>query len=123
MADAEKRKRPSRALSVLLGAALWHLACGGPQKQGEAGAICFRTDDCAVGFACVPETNGASKRVCSSDLSGIVPKGDAPPGEAAATPTAVASAPEPASGGAESAGRGTGGGAGAAEGLLAGTGG
>lgn len=74
------------------------MACGGPQKPIDGGAVCFRSDDCKVGFACVPETKGSSKRVCSADLSSIVYMVDGAPPEAAA-PT-----PDAATGGSDAAG-------------------
>src|SRR6478752_4800237 len=61
-----------RALVLLVTGAVWALACGGPQPLGAQGSVCFRADDCKAGLACVPEAVGATKHVCSADLSGIV---------------------------------------------------
>src|SRR5450432_2145185 len=73
-----------RALSLAALGSVWAVACGGPQKQGAAGSVCFRTDDCQDGLACVPTAKGSSKSVCGSDLSGIVSMVDGAPAEAAA---------------------------------------
>ena len=53
-------------------------ACGGPQKLGEAGATCFRDDDCRPGLACVAPSAMDSKRVCSSDLTPLISMVDGP---------------------------------------------
>jgi hypothetical protein len=51
-------------------------ACGGPQKAGKKGAVCFRDDDCALGLVCVaPE--GTTARVCTDDVGGILSEVDA----------------------------------------------
>ncbi len=73
-----------RGLALLGLGAVWAAACGGPQKQAGAGAVCFRTDDCQTELACVPEAIGSSTRVCSADASGIVSMVDGAPLEAAA---------------------------------------
>jgi hypothetical protein len=73
-----------RGLALLGLGVVWAAACGGPQKQAGAGAVCFRTDDCQTELACVPETIGSSTRVCSADASGIVSMVDGAPLEAAA---------------------------------------
>ncbi|HEX3853861.1 MAG TPA: hypothetical protein VHW01_23015 [Polyangiaceae bacterium] len=73
-----------RGLALLGLGAVWAAACGGPQKQAGAGAVCFRTDDCQTELACVPEAIGSSTRVCSADASGIVSMVDGAPFEAAA---------------------------------------
>ena len=56
------------------GGALWLaglVACGGPERIGDAGATCFRDDDCGYGLVCaVP--SGASERVCTADVSGLI---------------------------------------------------
>ena len=125
-----------RGLALLGLGVVWAAACGGPQKQAGAGAVCFRTDDCQTELACVPETIGSSTRVCSADASGIVSMVDGAPLEAAAPmPDAAAggsyagnmatpmgganaagatSAPSGGSSGAGSAGAPTSGGAGSA---------
>src|SRR6478735_6158092 len=73
MPGARNRRLPVwRALLLLGVAGVWAMACGGPQPLGAAGSVCFRADDCQAGLACVPETVGAAKHVCSADLSGIV---------------------------------------------------
>jgi hypothetical protein len=74
-----------RGLALLGLGVIWAAACGGPQKQAGAGAVCFRTDDCQDGLACVPEAMGSATRVCSADLSGIVAMVDGAPLEAAAS--------------------------------------
>ncbi len=84
-----KRARSSllpvlRALSLLTLGGVWAVACGGPQQPGAAGSVCFRTDDCKDGLACVPTAVGASTSVCSMDLTGIVSMVDGAPIEAAA---------------------------------------
>jgi hypothetical protein len=73
-----------RGLAMLGLGVVWAMACGGPQKQAGAGAVCFRTDDCQTELACVPEAIGSSTRVCSADASGIVSMVDGAPLEAAA---------------------------------------
>jgi hypothetical protein len=73
-----------RALSVAALGTVWVLACGGPQEQGGPGSVCFRTDDCKNGLACVPTAKGSTKSVCGSDLSTIVSMVDGAPAEAAA---------------------------------------
>lgn len=51
-------------------------ACGGPQKAGKSGSVCFRDDDCVLGLVCVaPE--GSTDRVCSDDVTGIISEVDA----------------------------------------------
>jgi hypothetical protein len=98
-----------RALGSIGLGAVWAVACGGPQKQVDGGAVCFRSDDCKVGFACVPETMGSSKRVCSADLSSIVFMVDGAPPEAAAPASDAATGGSdggvpPAAGGSDAAG-------------------
>ena len=52
------------------------VACGGPQKAGKSGSVCFRDDDCVLGLVCVaPE--GSTDRVCSDDVTGIISEVDA----------------------------------------------
>ncbi|MEP7050639.1 MAG: hypothetical protein ABJB12_09815 [Pseudomonadota bacterium] len=75
-------ERLLRALGLLGLGAIAGLACGGPQEQAGRGAVCFRTEDCQVGFACVPEAAGSSKRVCGNDLTLIVSTVDGAPPEA-----------------------------------------
>src|SRR6188472_540586 len=51
-------------------------ACGGPQKAGTEGTVCFRDDDCVLGLVCtVPE--GKTGRVCTSDVGGLISEVDA----------------------------------------------
>src|SRR5450755_4746572 len=88
-------QRPTlfRGLGLLGLGVVWAAACGGPQKQTGAGAVCFRFDDCQPGFACVPQTKGSSTSVCSADAGGIVSMVDGAPLEAAAPmPDAAAAA-------------------------------
>lgn len=105
-----------RALAPLGLGLVVAMACGGPQKQTGAGAVCFRTDDCRPGYACVPEAAGSSKRVCSTDLTLIVSTVDgAPPsavGDAGASSDGVPAIGGDAStaGGTANAGAATGGG-------------
>src|SRR6187551_2844287 len=73
MSRARNRRLPVvRAVGLLALGSVWAVACGGPQSLGAAGSVCFRADDCQAGLACIPETMGAAKHVCSADLSGIV---------------------------------------------------
>jgi hypothetical protein len=73
-----------RGLSVLALGSIWAIACGGPQKQGEAGSVCFRADDCKDGLVCVATAADPSKSTCTNDLSSIVSMVDGAPTEAAA---------------------------------------
>ena len=52
--------------------AAWLLAssCGGPAKEGGAGADCFRVSDCQAGLVCIDHK-------CTSDLTSIVMHEDA----------------------------------------------
>jgi hypothetical protein len=104
-----------RALSLVGLGSVWAMACGGPQEPGAAGSVCFRTDDCKDGLACIPTAKGSSKSVCGTDLTGIVAMVDGAPIEAAA---AVGDASGGAGGAATS-----GGAAGAAAGGKPATGG
>src|SRR6187551_1552041 len=84
MSCARNRRLPLfRALTLLGIVGIWAVACGGPQPLGATGSVCFRADECQAGLACVPETMGAAKHVCSADLSGIVSMvdGAAPDGD------------------------------------------
>jgi hypothetical protein len=73
MSRARNRRLPFlRALVLLGGVGVWAVACGGPQPLAGSGAVCFRADECQAGLACIPETPGAAKHVCSADLMGIV---------------------------------------------------
>ncbi|HMJ52178.1 MAG TPA: hypothetical protein VK540_08880 [Polyangiaceae bacterium] len=38
--------------------------CGGPAKEGGAGAECFRAEECAAGLVCLDER-------CTSDLTSV----------------------------------------------------
>src|SRR6478735_4562222 len=100
MSRARHRVLPVFRVLVLLGVgAVWAIACGGPQPLGAAGSVCFRADECQAGLACVPETMGATKHVCSADLSGIVSMVDGAPTEAGEMPETGGSAPTPEGGG------------------------
>lgn len=78
------------------------IACGGPQNAGDAGATCFRDDDCAYGLVCaIP--NGSSARTCTADVSGLISKVD--PGLLGAGGAMAGTAGVPA-GGAPAAGAG-----------------
>jgi hypothetical protein len=80
-------------------------ACGGPQKAGNAGAVCFRDDDCALGLVCaIPE--GGTARVCTSDVGGLISEVDAGIAYGGAA-TAGSAAGGAASGGTPSANGGT----------------
>jgi hypothetical protein len=79
MSRARNRLPAIRVLSVLGLAGAWAVACGGPQPLGSTGSVCFRADECQAGLACIPETVGATKHVCSADLSGIVAMVDGAP--------------------------------------------
>ena len=82
-----------RALFLLGVGGVWAVACGGPQPLGSAGTVCFRADECQAGLACVPETQGAAKHVCSGDLSGIVSMVDGAAPETGDTPDGMGGAP------------------------------
>ncbi len=124
MSCARNSRQPLLRVLALLGlAGGWAVACGGPQPLAGSGAVCFRTDECQAGLACIPETSGATKHVCSSDLTGIIsmvdgaaPDGDVPEAMGGASGAAAAGAPasagaalsagaagKPAAGGAPSA--------------------
>jgi hypothetical protein len=64
---ARARTRLLRAALVLVAA-----GCGGPQKLGDAGATCFRDDDCNAGFICVAPTADDIHRVCSTDPTPLI---------------------------------------------------
>jgi hypothetical protein len=57
---------------VAAGAATWaalaaivgSLSCGGPAKEGEAGADCYRAEECAAGLVCIDKK-------CTSDLTSV----------------------------------------------------
>ncbi|MEI9939977.1 MAG: hypothetical protein WDO69_22375 [Pseudomonadota bacterium] len=73
MSRARNRSLPLLRAAALLGlTGVWAVACGGPQPLGASGSVCFRADECQAGLACVPETQGSTKHVCSADLSGII---------------------------------------------------
>src|SRR5450432_807500 len=115
MKHARSRRLPLlRALSLLGLGSVWAIACGGPQAPGAAGSVCFRTDDCKDGLACVPTAKGSSKSVCGTDLTDIVAMVDGAPLEAAAGGGAGAGASGGASGAAAGGKAATGGAAGAA---------
>jgi len=116
-----------RALVLFGVAGVWAVACGGPQPLGGAGSVCFRADECQAGLACVPESQGAAKHVCSADLSGIVSMVDGAAPEAGDMPDGMGGTPAqagaPATAGAQSnpgtAGKPSGGGAPGAAGSSA----
>jgi len=94
MSRARNRRLPVLRALVLFGlGGVWAVACGGPQPLGAAGSVCFRADDCQAGLACVAETLGAAKHVCSADLSGIVSMVDGAPLEGGDMPEATGGAP------------------------------
>jgi len=94
MSRARNRRLPVLRALVLFGlGGVWAVACGGPQPLGAAGSVCFRADDCQAGLACVAETLGAEKHVCSADLSGIVSMVDGAPLEGGDMPEATGGAP------------------------------
>jgi hypothetical protein len=76
-----KGSRPSavawRWLPVL--PLLFGAGCGGPQSLGDAGAQCFRDDDCAPGLICVAPPTDAVNRVCSSDPTPLISNVEGPP--------------------------------------------
>jgi len=111
MSRARNSRLPVLRVLALLGlGGVWAVACGGPQPLGGAGSVCFRADECQAGLACVAESPGATKHVCSADLSGIVSMVDGAPFEGGEQPDATAGAPAtsqagaPASAGAEPSG-------------------
>jgi hypothetical protein len=63
------RRRQGAAFIIV-----WALsACSAqPTLQGEGGR-CFQVADCKPGLVCVPQSNQA--RICSGDLSSLVPEG------------------------------------------------
>lgn len=87
-----------RVLVVLGVGGVWAIACGGPQPLGAAGSVCFRADECQAGLACVPESMGAAKHVCSADLSGIVSMVDGAPPDGDLVDGTGGSAPLPEGG-------------------------
>jgi hypothetical protein len=94
MSRARNRRLPILRTLVLIGlGGTWAIACGGPQPLGAAGSVCFRADECHPGLACVPESLGASKHVCSADLSGIVSMVDGAAPEAGDMPEAMGGSP------------------------------
>lgn len=104
MSRARTRDLPVLRVLVLFAAAgVWAVACGGPQSLGGPGSVCFRADDCQAGLACVPETTGATKHVCSADLSGIVSMVDGAPPDGE-MPEAAGGAPATPQGGSPAAG-------------------
>ena len=58
---------------------LFGAACGGPQALGDAGAKCFRDDDCSPGLICVAPPMDSLNRVCSSDPTPLISNVDGPP--------------------------------------------
>ena len=82
--SADRRLPVIRALALIGLGAVLAAACGGPQPQVGSGAVCFRSEDCKPGFACVAEVVNSSKHICSADLSSIVFMVDGAPPEAAA---------------------------------------
>jgi hypothetical protein len=129
------RARSPWARSWPLLAVGWAIGCGGPQKLGEAGAKCFRDDDCVAGLICVIP-DGKTARVCSADPTSIVSMVDGPPvamGGGAGTPATAGAAAGGtsgaggtatggvATGGVATGGAASGGGAGRAGGGSGGT--
>src|SRR4051812_38762853 len=91
------RNRPLAVLRVLAPLGLvvgWAVACGGPQPLGGTGSVCFRADECQAGLACVPETVGSAKHVCSADLTGIVSMVDGAAPDSGDMPEATGGAPQ-----------------------------
>ncbi|MEI9951443.1 MAG: hypothetical protein WDO74_21320 [Pseudomonadota bacterium] len=87
------RNRPLPRVLALVGlAGVWVVACGGPQPLRGSGSVCFRADECQPGLACIPETPGATKHVCSADLSGIVSMVDGAAPDPAEMPEAMGGA-------------------------------
>ena len=72
------------------------LSCSTHGKTVPIGGECFQASDCGDGVVCVPQTDG--KRICSTDISGIVSAEDAaaPPVDAGASDGASDSAPRDA---------------------------
>src|SRR5436190_13130841 len=100
MSRARNRGLPILRALVLFGVGgIWAIACGGPQPLGGAGSVCFRADECQAGLACVPEKTGASKRVCSADLSGIVSMVDGARPDGGDMPEATGGSPAAPQGG------------------------
>ncbi len=58
---------------------LFGAACGGPQALGDAGAKCFRDDDCSPGLICVAPPMDGVNRVCSSDPTPLISNVARPP--------------------------------------------
>jgi len=69
-----------------LGSGLLLLACSGPKAPGDEGDGCFRAEDCQLGLVCV-------ERLCTSDLSPLVPEGAGTPAVPANVPASDAGAP------------------------------
>ena len=67
LTPAGARTRWLRTVLVLVAA-----GCGGPQKLGDAGATCFRDDDCNAGLICVAPTADDIHRVCNSDATPLI---------------------------------------------------
>ena len=74
----------SLACVLSLGAGSFLLgACSTHGKTVPLGGECFQATDCGDGVVCVPQADG--KRICSTDISGIVSVEDAggpPPADA-----------------------------------------
>lgn len=47
-------------------------SCGGPQELGGRDSECFRDDECEYGLICAIPAGGET-RVCTDDLSSLVP--------------------------------------------------
>jgi hypothetical protein len=56
--------RSARAVALLVAMTAGAGACGGPAKEGGAGAACFRVTECQAGLVCVDH-------VCTNDLTSI----------------------------------------------------
>lgn len=70
-------------VAALFAALVGAMHCGGPAKEGQSGAECFRAEECAAGLVCID-------KVCTSDLTSVNFPTDAavigPPDAGAGTP-------------------------------------
>ena len=66
-----------RATAILAPLALQFAACGGPAKEGGAGADCFRATECQQGLVCIDHKTAAyhygqelkACHICGRDLT------------------------------------------------------